>query len=170
MALTPWIKDNGIPAIADGAPVLCGFCPCNCLLEGERPAELQLTIPDGCGFRTGTHLLTNTGNYAAFNLATGIVLEGGDPDELAGLCQIWWETTGISGEWYVIITTDDGGASIASARIQKTGAGAGFENWAASVSFFDWGDMDGLTIPWFGQSGTSQCTGVPDPVLVEIPP
>lgn len=170
MAFTPWIKSNGIPAVADGAPVVCEYCPCNCLLEGERPAELQLTIPDGCGFRTGAHLLTNTGNYAAFNLATGIVLEGGDLDELARYCQMWWEPTGISGEWYFVVTVDNVGSAVVAAQIHKIGSGAGAENWTTGGPISDWGDMDGLSIPWFGQSGTSQCAGAPDPVLIEIPP
>jgi hypothetical protein len=171
VAFKPWIKDDGIPLIADGVPTICEFCPCVCDLAGEIPPEVQLTIPAGCGGHTGAHLLTHTGNYAAFNFATGITLEGGDPDELAMYCQMWWESTGTSGEWYFVSAIGNGGGSaLLAARIEKVGSGAGFENWTPSVALSDWADMDGTTIPWFGQSGTSQCTGTPGDVLVELPP
>lgn len=153
----------------------CCEPPDSCNLSGVRPQSIQLTLPSQCSNHQGTHLLTNGGTYAQMSNVTGVVLEGGDPEELARYCWCWWLATGItSNEWYIVPIINGVGSpsTIATTAvfIYEVGTPANIENWAPSPQFSTWNALDGLPINWFLQGGVSQCTGTPSPAILNIPP
>lgn len=98
------------------------------------------------------------------NAATGLDFsDPPDPDP----CWHWWEATGVNAnEWYVV-----GIDTLSDAVFFTVTTTANGDTWYDGTSIADWSDLDGLTIPWFGQFGTSPCPGGdPGDVLIELPP
>lgn len=147
-----------------------GNCPVgdDCGFPGTRPGKLQITIPSGCGLYTGSRLLTNVGKYAAFIAATGFPFDAEAQEEV---CWVWWEATGIdSAEFYYASVVKPAFGGVPSVAIRKAPSHGEFWFEGSESVTSGWSNLDGMSVNWFGQAGTSQCVGAPGPILIEIPP
>lgn len=98
------------------------------------------------------------------NAATGISYS--DPPD-PNPCWFWWESTGVNpSEWYILGINDAAASTFFQIRTASNS-----EAWFDGGGLTVWTDLDGLTVAWFGQTGTSQCPGGdPGDVTYDIPP
>lgn len=140
--------------------------PDDCGLTGTRPAEIELTISSCNASYNGSHLLTNSGDEAAWLADTGRTMGSViSSSEWGPMCWGWWEPTGVNAnEWYLVgyDVTNTGDVVIAIVRPLCT-----------SRSYFtysgtDWAGIDGGAATIFDFDSCGICTT--GSAVVSIPP